>query len=123
MATAEITEEKAQYLFANYNNISETDAENFVAYVFGTGDRTITGDLDVTGDTILEGDASVGGTLFTNSLEQRTGAGLIIASATDKKLGFWGQAPVVQQILATGAGNDADDVITALQAIGLFKQA
>lgn len=46
-----------------------------------------------------------------------------IGTATGQKLGFWNATPVVQQVLATGAGASVDDVITALQTIGLFKQA
>lgn len=111
MAAAAITQTQALALFAAYLNVSQTDAENLVAYIFGTGDRTITGDLTVTGSVL------------TNTIDQRTTAGLKVASATDKKLGFWGAAPVAQQVLATGAGATVDNVITALQGIGLFKQA
>lgn len=37
------------------------------------------------------------------------------------KIGFFGATPVVQQLVPTGSS--ADDIITALQALGLFKQA
>ena len=38
-------------------------------------------------------------------------------------LGFYGHAATGQQTLATGAGATADDIITALQALGLVKQS
>lgn len=38
-------------------------------------------------------------------------------------LGFYGHAATAQQVLATGGGATVDNVITALQALGLVKQA
>ena len=38
-------------------------------------------------------------------------------------VGFYGTAPIAQAVLATGAGRTVDDVITALQNLGLVKQA
>ena len=38
-------------------------------------------------------------------------------------MGFHGVTPVARQVLATGAGHTVDDVITALQALGLVKQS
>ena len=38
-------------------------------------------------------------------------------------LGFYGHAAVGQQVLATGAGASVDNVISALQALGLVKQS
>ncbi len=38
-------------------------------------------------------------------------------------LGFYGQTAVARQLLATGAGHTVDDVITALQNLGLVKQS
>ncbi len=38
-------------------------------------------------------------------------------------MGFYGTAPIAQQVLATGAGHTVDDVIGKLQALGLVKQA
>ena len=37
--------------------------------------------------------------------------------------GFYGTAPIAQAVLATGAGATVDNVITALQNLGLVKQA
>ena len=49
--------------------------------------------------------------------------GTKIGTATGQKIGFWNHAPVAQQVLATGASHTADDIITALQGLGLFKQS
>ena len=38
-------------------------------------------------------------------------------------LGFYGHAATAQQVLATGAGASVDNVISALQALGLVKQS
>lgn len=39
------------------------------------------------------------------------------------KLGFHDKTPIVQAILATGGGASVDNVITALQNLGLVKQS
>lgn len=39
------------------------------------------------------------------------------------KLGFYGVAPIARAILATGAGHTVDDIIIALQNLGLVKQS
>lgn len=39
------------------------------------------------------------------------------------RIGFYAQIPTTQQVLATGAGATVDNVITALQTLGLVKQA
>lgn len=44
-------------------------------------------------------------------------------TATGQKQGWWGATPVVQQILATGAGATVDNVISLLQTLGLCKQS
>jgi hypothetical protein len=111
MSASKITQQEAQYLFDNYNNISETDAQNFVDYVFGDGDRTITGDLTVTGEIKVP--------LVDQASES---AGLKIG-ATASKLGFYGVNPQTRQVLATGASHTVDDVITFLQSTGLCKQS
>lgn len=38
-------------------------------------------------------------------------------------LGFFGVTPIARPTVATGTGKTVDDVITALQALGLFKQS
>lgn len=52
-----------------------------------------------------------------------TTTGTKIGTATGQKLGFWNATPVVQQVLATGAGASADDIISLLQTLGLCKQS
>lgn len=37
--------------------------------------------------------------------------------------GFYGTAPIAQAVLATGAGRTVDDIIAALQNLGLVKQS
>lgn len=37
-------------------------------------------------------------------------------------MGFYGTTPIARQLLATGAAHTVDDVITALQALGLVRQ-
>lgn len=39
------------------------------------------------------------------------------------QVGFYGVDTIARQLLATGAGNDADDIIAFLQLIGLCKQS
>lgn len=46
-----------------------------------------------------------------------------VANGTEPEIGFYGVAPVARQLLATGVGATADDIITALQNLGLVKQA
>lgn len=62
-------------------------------------------------------------TLEAGSHLQTSGAGFKIGTATSQKIGFWNATPVVQQVLATGAGATVDNVITFLQTIGLCKQS
>lgn len=57
------------------------------------------------------------------NLALTTTTGTKIATATGQKLGFWNATPVVQQVLATGAGATVDNVITLLQTLGLCKQS
>lgn len=43
--------------------------------------------------------------------------------AASSKVGFFGQTPAVQSVLATGVGATADNIITVLQTLGLCKQS
>lgn len=52
-----------------------------------------------------------------------TSTGTKIGTATGQKIGFWNATPVVQQVLATGAGATVDNVIALLQTLGLCKQS
>lgn len=42
---------------------------------------------------------------------------------TNSRIGFYGVTPTARQLLATGAGRTVDDVISALQTLGLFRQS
>jgi hypothetical protein len=46
-----------------------------------------------------------------------------VGGASGQKLGFFGSTPIVQPLLATGASHTVDDVITALQNLGLARQS
>jgi len=43
-------------------------------------------------------------------------------TSASQKQGWWGATPAVRQVLATGAGKTVDDVIAALQNMGLVSQ-
>lgn len=45
------------------------------------------------------------------------------ADGTEALLGFYGVSAISRKVLATGAGHTVDDVITALQNLGLVKQS
>lgn len=47
----------------------------------------------------------------------------IRGSSSDVQLGFYGVTPISRAVLATGAGATVDNVITALQNLGLVKQS
>jgi len=47
----------------------------------------------------------------------------IRADGSGPALGFYGVAPIARAVLATGAGATVDNVITALQNLGLVKQS
>jgi hypothetical protein len=47
----------------------------------------------------------------------------IQASGTESMIGFHGVTPIARAVLAAGAGASVDDVITALQNLGLVKQS
>lgn len=44
-------------------------------------------------------------------------------TSVSAKQGWWNATPVVQQVLATGAGATADNIITLLQTLGLCRQS
>lgn len=49
--------------------------------------------------------------------------GTMWGTATAQKQAWWGVTPVVQQVLATGAGATVDQVISLLQTLGLCRQS
>lgn len=87
-----------------------------VAYGPGTGENSITIPT-AAGDVIVE---SSNGKVITDAA---LGTEIEAFFGSGNLLGFLGTAPIAQQVLATGAGHTVDDVITALQAYGLFAQA
>lgn len=46
-----------------------------------------------------------------------------VGGASGQKLAFWASTPIVQPVLATGAGRTVDEVITVLQNLGLVRQS
>lgn len=79
-----------------------------------TTDGTVRMTIDQNGDTTLaEG----------NDLILGTSTGTKFGTATSQKLAFWNATPVVQQVLATGAGATVDQVIALLQTLGLCRQS
>lgn len=60
---------------------------------------------------------------YNSSSVARTGVVVRASAAGVAHLGFYGVTPTARQLLATGAGASVDDVITALQTLGLVKQS
>jgi hypothetical protein len=102
------------------NGIISDVTGNLTGNVTGAVTGNVTG--NVTGDTTGTHNGPV---VLANGqdIAAGTGSGTKVGSSSSQKLGFWGHSPVAQQILATGAAHTVDDVITSLQAIGLFKQS
>lgn len=63
-----------------------------------------------------------GKTLLSFSVESQTGFEMDAAGGA-ARISFYGVSNVARQLLATGAGHSVDDVITALQNLGLVKQS
>ena len=107
---------------AGYNASQKVDATNSMALgngAYTTADNQIViGNTSVT-STIIRGAISI----LANNIVTDTTTGMKIGTAADQKLSFWNAAPVVQQVLATGAGKTVDEVITMLQTLGLCKQS
>lgn len=47
---------------------------------------------------------------------------MVFGNSATNKIGFWNAPPVVQQVLATGAGATSDDIIALLQLYGICRQ-
>lgn len=61
---------------------------------------------------------------YNNASVPRTGIVVRASAAGEPLIAFYqGVTPVARQVLATGAGATADNIITALQALGLVKQS
>jgi len=123
----------------NYSASSGKTAQSDIAYgvliddISATGAGTIaigaTVGVGIRGQGTSKATAAYGlfieaqsGSTANYSIYTGTGDVRLMGSATDK-LGFHGVAPVAQQTLATGAGATVDNVITALQNLGLVKQS
>lgn len=61
----------------------------------------------------------------TGTVEVKVGSGgpVLFKAENGSKIAFYGVATVARQLLATGASHTVDDVITALQTLGLVKQS
>lgn len=97
----------------------------------GTSITATAGNITATnGDVVLSTADTWVGASANNSIKfnESTGAvtitsgGSIRIKALNGQLGFYGVTPVSQQALPTGAGKTADNVITALQNLGLVSQ-
>ena len=66
-----------------------------------------------------------GGLIITGgkNIELGTTTGTKIGTANTQKIGFWGKNPIVRPVLATGGGATVDQVITALQNMGLLQNS
>lgn len=89
--------------------------------------RLVGNPLELSGDgstTMVTINSSVDMTMFDGlKMALGTTTGMKIGTGTSQKLGFWAATPVVQQVLATGAGRTVDDVIGLLQTLGLCRQS
>ena len=90
------------------------------SFVLTVGTQTVSGALTLTGGLTI---TTTNVTITDKDIVLSATTGTKIGTATGQKLGFWNATPVVQQVLATGAGKTVDEVITLLQTLGLCKQA
>ena len=74
-------------------------------------------------DAIATKELSVKDTTITDggNIAIGTSSGTKIGTADAQKLAFHGATPIVRAVLATGSTND--QIITALQTLGLVKQS
>jgi hypothetical protein len=80
------------------------------------------------GNTVLLSVAAAGHLTFGEGINliagTTTGSKIGTAGgAAGQKLAFWDATPIVQPLLATGAGATADNVISVLQNLGLCRQS
>lgn len=106
-------------ILANPRNTSTgtiTTARGLRVTLENTGGGTITNAYGVYVDDIPTA-STAKYAIYTNAGDIR-----LMASNSDK-IGFHGVTPVARQLLATGAGATVDQVITALQTLGLLRQS
>lgn len=78
----------------------------------------------IVGTSDAESGANVGTRLKISAYADDGSTGSTVFEATrDGQIGFNGVTPVGRQVLATGASHSVDDVIVALQKLGLVRQS
>ena len=82
-----------------------------------SGDTTVAA-LTITGNVVMTSDAA-----GAQTIQVGTTNGLKVGTGNTQKIGFYGVTPIVRATLATGVMATTDDVITALQNLGLVKQS
>jgi hypothetical protein len=98
--------------------------------ITGVDDLTFAGAtsvIDLQSGTIV----ACGGITFSTGLLDMQDRTIAFGTVTGGKIGqsnaakfaFWDSTPVAQQVLATGAGATADNIISLLQTLGLCRQA
>lgn len=97
-------------------------AQTFYGESSADGTYRQMGQLDYTWATATDASRKARGTLWVYDTAARE-AIRAEASGSEAMLGFYGVAATARQLLATGAGATVDDVITALQTLGLVKQS
>jgi hypothetical protein len=85
--------------------------------------RTNAGQIILNLDLADDADFRLNGTTYALIETDASDDELYLCKNTSAKLSFHNVTPVVQQVLATGAGKTVDEVIAFLQLIGLCKQA
>lgn len=102
------------YSGSSFTFMSEAASGAGIKFAVGTSTPTEIFRFNSSGDMVpAEGKNLIAGTT----------TGWKCGTATGQKIAWWGATPVVQQVLATGAGATVDNVITLLQTLGLCKQS
>jgi len=109
----------AQFLYVAAENFTSTNQGTFWKLnttAIGATSPVQRVQIDENGITLADAHNLVTGT--TTGMKIGT-----VGGASGQKLGFFNQTPIVQPLLATGAGKVVDDVITVLQNLGLCRQS
>jgi hypothetical protein len=126
---------QAAFPYLDYYSSGNLYADYITGYTQGKfGSTTIDDASGIIANKGTDGIIQAGGTNGDLFLQAKSNAKAIRMNQGDvyisnilwhqgTDLGFYNHAYTAQQVLATGAGNDADDIIAALQALGLVKQA
>lgn len=109
--------------FLGGDNIKTKFGTGYDASVYYDGTNFI-----INPKSVGTGYLSILGTLYlgAQNIQTDTTTGMQIGTlggASGQKLGFFAQTPIVQPVLATGAGATVDNVITVLQNLGLVRQS